>query len=679
MAAQGEVQQRPDDEDMEEEEAGLAAEMERMIALQEENELDDNVPADGNENNDAPMLQRDDDIGIVQARPLIIPTARSYIKLYYTPLSFAMAALHVLYILRTRKQVYLALLYLTSSKISYIALGNAVLAFFLFAFNFVIQKFLNGLRFIESETIADKTRWNVTETCLALTMFRQELNIGMVGLFFVCILSKSLHLAVDLRGSHLRMTEEVFYYLSDENQHGRDNIHIWWIWKGIGIFIPKWIKTYIYAAYIKTPRIRSSHLKFCCLVSLLHLSDLGALTYCATQLLESGPSAHILFGFEAAILLASIISIQALYGIHIFDGVVTLMQRIALDNLDDDCDGNPTPHNTDEGTIGEEDQQSPQQNQQTNDSIIFSKFKAAIQRIAFFWRDHRATATFAVELMAVAATFLFSLILFVVVFTIYGLPINIVRDLYMAYSKLRSRLSAFASYRRLTSNMNTRFKSITTEEELEQTGRTCIICRDLMDIHGVNGDCKILPICGHGFHKHCLREWLIQQQTCPTCRGDIQKNEDRARAEEKRQARQEEENNDRASRAVPPEEVIRDTHIAQASITESATNVDSEDVVFPCLYKVASLSGAPVVSFYNPDDTAAVSSSRTHQKVLRVIKTGKLVACTERKWHSWDRTEENEFNLSSAGAGMYLKIPDGWVQEHDVSKFLMLNSGARAS
>jgi len=678
MAAEGEVQQRRDEEDREEEDAGIA-EMERMMALQEENELDDNVPAGDNENNDAPMLQRDDDIGIAQARPLIIPTARSYIKLYYTPLSFAIAVLHILYILRTRKQVYLALLYLTSSKISYIALGNAVLAFFLFVFSFMIQKFLNGLRFIESETIADKTRWNVTETCLALTMFRQELNIGMVGMFLVCILSKSLHLAVDLRGSHLRMTEEVFYYLTDENiNYVNEPKQIWWVWRGIGIFLPKWIKTYIYAAYINTPRIRSSHLKFCCLVSLLHISDLGALTYCATQLLDAGPSAHILFGFEAAILLASIISIQALYGIHIFDGVVTLMQRIALDKLDDDCENDSPIQNTDEGTPVEADQQSPQQNQQTEDSIIFLKFKAAVQRIAFFWRDHRATATFAIELMAVAATFLFSLILFVVVFTIYGLPINIVRDLYMAYSKLRSRLSAFASYRRLTSNMNTRFKSIATEEQLDQAGRTCIICRDLMDIHGVNGDCKILPICGHGFHKHCLREWLIQQQTCPTCRGDIQKNEDRARAEEKRQARQEEENNERASRAVPPEGVIRDPDIAQANIAESAKGADTEDVVFPCLYKVSSLQGAPVVSFYIPDGTAAVSSQSTHQKVLRVIKTGKLVACTERKRQSWVQTQENESNLPSFGAGMYLKIPDGWVQENDVRKFLILNSGPGA-
>jgi len=474
----------------------------------------------------------------------------------------------------------------------------------------------------------------------------------------------------------LRMTEEVFYYLSDDIHRGEDTSNgsgkVWCLWRIVEIFLPKSIKTGIRAS----PRIRSSHLKFCLLVNILHIGDLIGLTYCATHLLESGPSAHILFGFEFAILLASIVSIQALYGLHFLDGVVGLMQRIVLDKPDEN-DGDANQNDNEEEMQGN--QQFPPRNRQETDSFILKKIQAVIKQIAFFWRDHRATASFAVELMAVAATFLFSLILFVVVFTIYGLPINIIRDLYVAYSKLRSRLSSFASYRRLTSNMNTRFKSITTEEQLDQTGRTCIICRDSMDIHGVNGDCKILPICGHGFHKHCLREWLTQQQTCPTCRGDIQKNEDRARAEEKRRT-QEERNNESVSSPVPPEDVSRDTDPAQPTIAESTKDADnitefvegkSRDVVFPCLYlyKVVSLRGAPVVSFNHPDD-----SQHTYQKTRRVIETGKLVACTEIKWQSWDKIEKQKSTASCAGAGLFLKSPDGWIQEHDVCKLLELHS-----
>jgi len=82
------------------------------------------------------------------------------------------------------------------------------------------------------------------------------------------------------------------------------------------------------------------------------------------------------------------------------------------------------------------------------------------------------TATFVVELMALhaAAKFLFHLILFVAAFTLYGLPINTIRDFYLEFNKLKQRLIASFSYRRLTSNMNTRFESVASEEELETVG-----------------------------------------------------------------------------------------------------------------------------------------------------------------------------------------------------------------
>lgn len=49
------------------------------------------------------------------------------------------------------------------------------------------------------------------------------------------------------------------------------------------------------------------------------------------------------------------------------------------------------------------------------------------------------------------------------------------------------------------------------------------------------GGCKKLPGCGHAFHTHCLREWLVQQQTCPTCRADIAANEARAKKQRERE------------------------------------------------------------------------------------------------------------------------------------------------
>jgi hypothetical protein len=70
-------------------------------------------------------------------------------------------------------------------------------------------------------------------------------------------------------------------------------------------------------------------------------------------------------------------------------------------------------------------------------------------------------------------------------------------------------------YRKLMASMD-RFANV-TDDKLEESGRVCIICRDDM----TTVDCKMLPVCNHLFHKSCLREWLVQQQSCPTCRSDI--------------------------------------------------------------------------------------------------------------------------------------------------------------
>merc|ERR1719343_567044 len=70
-----------------------------------------------------------------------------------------------------------------------------------------------------------------------------------------------------------------------------------------------------------------------------------------------------------------------------------------------------------------------------------------------------------------------------------------------------------------------------TEEELEKE-RICIICREEMTVDTA----KKLPGCGHIFRKSCLREWLVQQQTCPTCRGDISAMEARQKMQDRMDA-----------------------------------------------------------------------------------------------------------------------------------------------
>jgi len=114
------------------------------------------------------------------------------------------------------------------------------------------------------------------------------------------------------------------------------------------------------------------------------------------------------------------------------------------------------------------------------------------------------------------------LVFFCVIIAFYGLPLNIVRDVYVTARSFITRLKALHRYQTATRNMDERYPNA-TEEEL--TDRTCIICRDEMVSPAAqepntqpdrpNATPKKLP-CGHIFHFHCLRSWLQRQQSCPT-------------------------------------------------------------------------------------------------------------------------------------------------------------------
>ena len=48
--------------------------------------------------------------------------------------------------------------------------------------------------------------------------------------------------------------------------------------------------------------------------------------------------------------------------------------------------------------------------------------------------------------------------------------------------------------------------------------KTCSIC--LTDFEsGVK--VKVLPVCGHTFHRECLEQWLVRQFRCPNCNKEI--------------------------------------------------------------------------------------------------------------------------------------------------------------
>jgi E3 ubiquitin-protein ligase synoviolin len=547
----------------------------------------------------------------------VAPHYYSRPKIPYTSSSFAAAVALVYYALRTRQQWYLAIVYLTSSKWAYIILGNALIASCISIFRFFTSTFLQGLRLAEAEGLSDFFRWNVTETCLALTMFRSELEVDTFLIFLLLILAKCLHWVADKREQHLRMTQEAVVPIESG-----------------------WLRGF--------PTIQMSHGRLLLLLISLMVLDVIAVAYCGVDIAKNGPSVKILFGFEAAILFSTALCDTILWNLHVADGLLHFLH----------------------------DHTSSRQ-------WVHSWLHA--------WKDHKATLIFAVEVQAQGVKFLFYVTFFAIVLTYYGLPINLFREVYVSFQKLRSRLLAFANYRRLMAGMD-RFDSVQTEEELEEAGRVCIICRDDMTLTGS----KRLPGCGHVFHKSCLREWLVQQQSCPTCRSDIAAMETRQRQQQRREqaqqraeqeqqqqdAQQQQEDQQAQQQQQQQQEETTPAAAAPAAFVDRTTPVENDappelrnevstpvasakktvriqepaPVAFPCLYRVSSERGAQVWNGMG--------------SLQRTVPGGVAILCMELQWKS--------FNGRS---GMMLRMPDGWVYEDAVERLhsVSLPKGASVS
>lgn len=147
---------------------------------------------------------------------------------------------------------------------------------------------------------------------------------------------------------------------------------------------------------------------------------------------------------------------------------------------------------------------------------------------------------------------------FCVILTFYGLPLNILRDVYITLRSFVLKCRDLNRFRKATMNMDALYPTVSEIEMRDMTDKTCIICREDMEFRGISSILAIpttgagadgsdaaspaapdsIPIptpapsaatprpgpndtpkrlpCGHVFHFHCLRSWLERQQSCPT-------------------------------------------------------------------------------------------------------------------------------------------------------------------
>lgn len=81
------------------------------------------------------------------------------------------------------------------------------------------------------------------------------------------------------------------------------------------------------------------------------------------------------------------------------------------------------------------------------------------------------------------------------------------------FHEVQRRIRRHKNYLRVVGNMEARF-AVATPEELSANNDDCAICWDSMQ------SARKLP-CGHLFHNSCLRSWLEQDTSCPTCRMSL--------------------------------------------------------------------------------------------------------------------------------------------------------------
>ena len=111
----------------------------------------------------------------------------------YAILSVVATIACICHAIQLRKQFYPIVVYLATSKLSVTILGNMAFVLALLIAQLTRQIFLGPLRAAESDRLNEKIWFAITETCLALTIFREELRFRFVFLFTVLLFVKAFH------------------------------------------------------------------------------------------------------------------------------------------------------------------------------------------------------------------------------------------------------------------------------------------------------------------------------------------------------------------------------------------------------------------------------------------------------------------------------------------------------
>lgn len=119
----------------------------------------------------------------------------------------------IYYAYYTQRQFYPTVVYLVSSKTSIMLAGNLLIAATLLLAKLIQFIFFGPLRTVEIELLAEKAKFAFIETCLALTIFRNELTTPIIVLFGFLIFFKLVHKLSRARLEYLEQIAQVSTYM----------------------------------------------------------------------------------------------------------------------------------------------------------------------------------------------------------------------------------------------------------------------------------------------------------------------------------------------------------------------------------------------------------------------------------------------------------------------------------
>ncbi|CAI7648629.1 unnamed protein product [Penicillium glandicola] len=394
--------------------------------------------------------------------------------------------------LHQRSNFYSACVYLSQSSANLMILTNLCLLVTGFVL-FWLQRLLYGpLRPIETEQLYERAWFAVTETCLAMTIFRGELGGWFLVMFISLLVGK-----------------------------------VWgWIGEGRVEFLEQQPPA--------NPRLFHTRLALSLVLTVLF--DAFMLRYCVhTVITQARPDMMVMFGFEFAILAILSTSTLLRYVIALTEISITRQQiKAKMQERRDEIRVARVEAIREHARAGAT---SPPDNLPDENDINEMEIDVP------GWEE-KGRWVFYLDLLTDLLKLVIYLTFFGILLTFYGLPIHILRDVVVTIRSFARRIMDFMRYRNATRDMHQRYPDATAEEVSRED--VCIICREEMipvqpaqpqpaaDVAGqpeprpAAGTQRVpdrlrpkkLP-CGHILHFSCLRSWLERQQNCPTCRRPV--------------------------------------------------------------------------------------------------------------------------------------------------------------